>query len=202
MISPSQNPLRYIPSLLVNAWTWCDNDCWEKNLWHLPYPKMKSDSTHCQLLLLSLMLSYEGKNLYLKWIGVDWMLFPQFLVETNKIWSWYLYAFLKLSFCWACLVLLKSVSILNQRALRPLGLLSYWSIKPLPERNQYESRGSQLRPTGSFLFFPLLISLISRWPPPYHRSVTTCGALLVRFATAVWAHSWGVIGNAVIIPPR
>ncbi len=47
-------------------------------------------------------------------------------------------------------------------------------------------------------FLPLLISLISRWPPPYHRSATTCGALLVRFATTVRAHSWGVIGYAVI----
>jgi hypothetical protein len=49
-------------------------------------------------------------------------------------------------------------------------------------------------------FLPLLISLISRRPPPYHRSTTTTyGALLVRLATAVRAHSWGIIRHAVIL---
>jgi hypothetical protein len=48
-------------------------------------------------------------------------------------------------------------------------------------------------------FLPLLISLICRWPPPYHRSTTTTyGAPLVRLATAVRAHPWGVIRHAVI----
>ncbi len=44
---------------------------------------------------------------------------------------------------------------------------------------------------------PLFISLISRWPPPYHRS-TAYHALFLRPAAAVRAHSRGVIGHGVI----